>query len=267
MVRREEMQAESAGGNGLLLVGHGTREPRGVEEFFALAQLVAGRMPHWSVEPCFLEFAQPDIAAGFRALAARGVGRVVVAPVMLFAAGHVQHDIPEAVARAARDFPDITLSQAEHFGCQRELIELSQVRFEQALEGRTWVAPRETALVMVGRGSLDAGATADMLQFAALRGARAAVDVTRACFVAMAEPTLEVTLDTCAASRYRRIVVQPHLLFYGLLLDRIAQTVAGYAERHPRQEWLVAPHLGAHVGVAQAVEVRATAALAADVHP
>jgi sirohydrochlorin ferrochelatase len=46
-------------------------------------------------------------------------------------------------------------------------------------------------------------------------------------------------------------------LFYGLLLDRIAQIVAGYTQRYPRQEWVVAPHLGAHELVAQAIVHRA----------
>lgn len=259
MLLMEDSHGENHKSVGLLLVGHGTREPRGVEEFFALTKLVVGQMPQWSIEPCFLEFAEPSIAEAFRRLAARGVSRVVVAPVMLFSAGHVQRDIPEAVQRVASEHASIAVCEAAHFGCQQELVDLSQLRFEQAIAGRAPLWPADTALVMVGRGSHDPLATADMMQFAALRGAQSAVGETRACFVAMAEPRLEATLDALADSGYRRIVVQPHLLFYGLLLDRIAQIVAGYAERYPRQEWVVAPRLGAHELVAQAIAHRAAA--------
>jgi sirohydrochlorin cobaltochelatase len=258
----DEPHGENIEGLGLLLVGHGTREPRGVDEFLTLAASVARQLPQWSVAPSFLEFARPKIDEGFRALAARGVSRLVVAPVMLFSAGHVQHDIPEAVRRIACEHASIAVSEAAHFGCQEELVELSQLRFEQTIAGRAPLSPDETALVMGGRGSHDPLATADMLRFAELRGAQSAVSETRACFVALADPRLEATLDALAESRYRRIVVQPHLLFYGLLLDRIAQLVESYAQRYPRQEWVVAPHLGSHELVAQAI-VRRAAPLAA----
>lgn len=246
------------GPTGLLLVGHGTRDPRGVEEFLATVALVAERARQWSVEPCFLELAEPAIEGGFRALARRGVQRTVVAPVMLFSAGHVQQDIPRAVARAAAEHGGMRIAQAGHFGCQQELLQLAHLRCRQALEGRAAVPEDETVLVMVGRGSRDALATADMLQFAARHHASAGVAETRACFVAMAEPRLEPTLDALARAGYRRIVVQPHLLFHGLLLDRIAQQVARHADCYRRVEWIIAPHLGAHALVAEAIMRRAT---------
>src|SRR6476646_7331453 len=89
---------------GLLVVGHGSREAVGVEEFLATARLVAEAAHPAPVEACFLEFARPTIAEGFRALAARGVRRIVVAPALLFSAGHDLRDIPAAVASVAAEF-------------------------------------------------------------------------------------------------------------------------------------------------------------------
>ncbi len=87
---------------GLLLVGHGTREPAGVNEFLTVAKLVAERFPQGPVESSFLELATPTIGEGVARLAQQGVRRVVVAPVILFAAGHIRRDIPAAVRRPSR---------------------------------------------------------------------------------------------------------------------------------------------------------------------
>ena len=88
-------------GTGVLLVGHGSREPEGVTEFLDTARLVAQRAGQAVVEPCFLEFARPTIDEGYCRLIERGARRVVVVPALLFAAGHGRRDIPAAVAAVA----------------------------------------------------------------------------------------------------------------------------------------------------------------------
>src|SRR5262245_1199599 len=93
----------------LLLIGHGSRDAIGTAEFLATAELVRKAVAGTSVEPCFLEFAQPTIAEGFQSLAARGVGRIVAVPVLLFSAGHAKQDIPAALAAVAARFPQIAV--------------------------------------------------------------------------------------------------------------------------------------------------------------
>ena len=55
----------------------------------------------------------------------------------------------------------------------------------------------------------------------------------------------------------RRVVVQPHLLFGGVLFDRIAGVVAPFAARQPAVEWLIAEHLGDSELLAEAILERA----------
>jgi len=268
---------------GWLLVGHGTREAVGVAEFLQVASLTTEAAgPAIVVEPCFLEFAQPTIAEGLAALVRRGVRRVVVAPVLLFAAGHAKRDIPEAVAAAvaalsgleAGSRPEIEIVQSAHLGCHPALIALSRARGEV---GQSNISHAETAWVMVGRGSHDPQAIAEMHQFVEQRAAGLGYARVDVAFVAMAEPTLTSVLDALAQSanvvaaptdnttrpvKIRRVVVQPHLLFGGVLLDRIATVMREFAERRPDIEWVVAPHLGPDVRVAEAIVARAKAMLA-----
>jgi sirohydrochlorin cobaltochelatase len=243
--------------DGLLLVGHGSREALGVEEFLATARLAARMAPDLAVEPCFLEFAAPTIADGFRSLAARDVRRVTVVPVLLFSAGHAQRDIPAAVAAVAANCPAIAVEQSEHLGCHEALLAASQSRYDEALAGYPHMAAEETMLVMVGRGSHDLLATAEMLDFTRLRHHRTPVATARAAFIAMADPLLESVLDEVASSACQRVVIQPHLLFGGVLLDRMRELVERYAWRHPHVQWVTAAHLGPSELLVQAILDRA----------
>jgi sirohydrochlorin cobaltochelatase len=243
--------------SGLLLVGHGTREAAGMEEFLAAARRVARLAGALPVEPCFLEFAAPTIAAGFGRLVERGVDRVTVVPLLLFAAGHAKRDIPEAVARAAADYPWVTVEHVPHLGCHEAIVRLSNARYHEALRGRAAAPADASALVMVGRGNHDASATAEMHAFVAR--CRAALDarVVRTAFVAMAEPPLAEVLDEVSSLGVQRVVVVPHLLFGGVLVERIAAAVAQHAAQQPSIEWLVASHLGDSDLLARAVLARA----------
>ncbi|MBA4017860.1 MAG: sirohydrochlorin chelatase [Pirellula sp.] len=228
---------------GVLLVGHGTRDSAGVAEFLKLATLLQARLAPLPVRPGFLELAEPGIDAAVASLAGDGVQTLYTVPVLLFAAGHAKRDIPDAVAAAAARFGLSVAGQALHLGCRPELLALSRRRFDEAVAGRQFKLA-ETGHVMVGRGSTDDTATAEMREFSAHRAANGAAFQTLTAFAAMAEPRIEPTLELSAASGARHIVVQPHLLFAGELLDRVGSLTAEAARRHPDITWSITRHLG-----------------------
>jgi sirohydrochlorin ferrochelatase len=87
-----------------------------------------------------------------------------------------------------------------------------------------------------------------MHEFARLRTVQTPVGATEGAFLAMAQPAVSDVLPLLGAQNWRRIVVQPHLLFQGLLLEELAAAVRTMAARHPHQEWVVVPHLAAGIG-------------------
>lgn len=244
---------------GLLLIGHGTRDPEGTAEFERLATQVAPLLPGWAVQPCYLEFAQPDIAAGLAALVGQGVGRVAAMPLLLLAAGHAKRDIPELLTAAAAEYPDLHWRQTVHLGCHERLLELSAQRFRETLpqppHGATNlpIGADETLLLFVGRGSTDPEANAEFAQFCRLRWERTPTAWYELCFTALAQPSLERGLEMAARLPLAQVVVQPHLLFAGRLLDRVRAAVAEQRERCPGKRWLIAEPLGAAAKLAQAV--------------
>lgn len=251
-------------GDGLLLVGHGTRDASGVAQFLMLAREVAGFCPDVAVEPCFLELAQPSIADGVDRAVARGVRRLTVMPLLLFAAGHAKHDIPREVAAATGRHAGLEIRQAGHLGCHEAVLTLSERRFQEALVPLQHIADRDTLLLLVGRGSNDAEATREMTQFARLRGERQPVGRLDVCFLAMAKPSLETALGSIADLPFSRVVVQPHLLFSGELIARVKGSIAAAAaadqfrqegpnREWPNREWIVAGPLGGDAGLARAI--------------
>src|SRR4051812_1175045 len=98
--------------DGLLIVGHGTREPAGIEQFRCLLALVLERLSPRPVEAGFLEFAEPTIAEGIASLANMGAGRIKVVPLLLFAAGHVKEDIPRQIREATQRYPALQIELA-----------------------------------------------------------------------------------------------------------------------------------------------------------
>jgi sirohydrochlorin cobaltochelatase len=248
---------------GLLLVGHGTRDAAGLAEFACLARNVVELLPEFAVEPCFLELAEPDIPTAVNRLLDRGIGQVTVAPLLLFAAGHAKRDIPAAVtaaieARSGRR--ELIVNQLPPLACHPRIVELSTLRFQEALRNRSAVDQGETMLLFVARGSSYPEALAEMRRFASLRAEQTPVGRTEVCFAAIAEPDLPEGLRRAAASPFRRVVVQPHLLFTGQVLSQIERAVAKMAKLRPQREWIFTAHLGSSNLVATAVADLATAA-------
>lgn len=250
-------------GCGLVVVGHGTADPGGAAETRATAGLAAGLLPGVPVGIGFLEIASPSIETAVARLAGRGCRELVAAPLLLFAAGHARRDIPEALAAAAGR-AGLAVRQAEPLGCGAGIVALSARRRDEAIAGRPVVAPDRTALVMIGRGSSDPTAAEQLGGFAALSAAAGRVPVGRVSigFAAAARPGLDEALAAAAdpALGARRIVVQPHLLFRGHVLDQVRAALERWRTTRSDVEWVEVERLGADRAVAEALVAGAASA-------
>ena len=238
---------------GLLLVGHGTRSAAGTQQFLEVSAALAKMAPGTLVEPAFLELAEPDILTAVRTLHRRGARTIVAVPLLLAAADHVKQDIPAAVKAAASGIspPDLSLIFAEHLGTHTSVIELSRQRYREANANLSPVSPEVTCHLLVGRGTHDPAAIAEVQQFASLRADRTEAAQCRLAFLAMAQPGLAEELHLLASMPFRRVMVQPHLLFAGDLVSSIEKQVADLAGQPLQQEWLTAAVLADPAGKPQ----------------
>ena len=276
---------------GVLLVGHGTRDSLGLAEFAKVVHEVENQIRPVPVQSAFLELATPTISGGIKQLIERDVRHIVVSPLLLFAAGHAKQDIPAAMEAALQRHPGIEWRQADPLGCHPALLELSARRFAAAIAERPvdirhripspgdlrsakWLGrrpatargpatARRSRLILVGRGSHDLEAIQETTRYVKLLAERVGIDEPQVAFLAMAEPRLGQLLADAAESKCDVVIVQPHLLFYGELLEDLQRQVGDWSTREPDKQWILTEHLGAEPEVVAAVIERYQTAAAA----
>ena len=230
----------------LLIAGHGSRDAEGIQEFLGLARHFRALRPELPLEIAFLEFARPTIQEGLDRLVAGGADTVVVLPGVLMAAGHAKNDMASEVRLARQRHPHVTIHMGAALDIDPQLLQLCQARYQEALASRSAVAPRDTLLLLVGRGSGDPDANGNIAKVARFLQEGYPVGWSATAFSGIAAPLLEDALPVCERLGFRRIVVQPYFLFTGVLLKHIYEMVADRQRARPDLEFVPVPHLQAH---------------------
>jgi sirohydrochlorin ferrochelatase len=106
----------SSSGSAVLLVAHGSRDPRAEAVTVDLAGQVRSQLPGRIVRVAYLDFSRPTVGEALRSLAADDVREVVVVP-LLFAPGyHLRVDLPAAVAEVRAGLPSLDVVIAAALG-------------------------------------------------------------------------------------------------------------------------------------------------------
>ncbi|MEV4821156.1 CbiX/SirB N-terminal domain-containing protein [Micromonospora sp. NPDC049274] len=214
---------EAAGGAApVVLVAHGSRDPRAAEATRALARAVSAVRPGLSVWASWLDHTEPGPTDVLRMLAEAGHARAVVVPLLLTAAYHHRVDIPAAVAAATEAGPplavrvtdvlgpaDGTVAPALLAGLRRRLGEVDPGRFD--------------ALVLAAAGTRDARARGSVGRVADALGAEFGVPC-RVSYASAAPPTTGVAVTRLRAAGARRVAVSAYFLAPGLFHDAAADS-------------------------------------------
>jgi sirohydrochlorin cobaltochelatase len=94
---------------GIVLFGHGSRDPAWREPMDAVAARVRAQSPGALVKCAFLELQQPSLPLAVEALAAAGVREVTVLPMFLGVGKHAREDLPRLVDVVRARYPELTL--------------------------------------------------------------------------------------------------------------------------------------------------------------
>ena len=263
----------------LLLAAHGTRDEAGVAAFTALTERVgdlAGR-DGTRVAGGFIELSPPPLRQAVAALASASAApaNLVAVPLMLSAAGHAKGDIPAALARERTRHPGLRWTYARPLGPHPALIELLAARIAAASGfGPTPASPASAspvpaspapAVLVVGRGSTDPDANADVVKTTRLLWEGRDYPLAETAFVSLARPDVAEGLERCRLLGARQIVVARYFLFPGVLPDRVAAGAGEYAAAHPELDIRCADVLGDCDEIAALVYERYHEALSGDI--
>ena len=249
-------------GPALLVVGHGSRDPRGAREFHDLVGLVRRRSPSLTVEGGFIELSGPPISECVDRLAEKGARDVAAVPLMLLAAGHAKDDIPATLTREKTNHPGINFQYGRALGIRPELLELMDERVSAVVaEGEK----DDTAVLVVGRGSSDPDANSDLSKIARLFYEGRPYPAVESAYVSMTPPDVSTALDRCRRLGARRVVVFSYFLFTGVLEERIRLHAEAFADANSEVEVRYAGYFGPDPRVADLLVERYTEAIDGDI--
>ncbi|GEK03433.1 MULTISPECIES: sirohydrochlorin chelatase [unclassified Streptomyces] len=219
----------------LLIAGHGTRDEAGAEAFRDFVRELGRRHPELPVAGGFIELSPPPLGEAVAELVERGVRRFAAVPLMLVSAGHAKGDIPAALNREKERHPGISYTYGRPLGPHPALLDVLRRRLEEALAG-TSAERSDVTVLLVGRGSTDPDANAEVHKAARLLWEGRGYAGVETAFVSLAAPDVPGGLDRCARLGARRIVVLPYFLFTGILPDRVRRQTEEWAAAHPELE-------------------------------
>jgi len=264
---RETVSIGKKNGNGrekpaFLVVGHGSRDPRGAREFHELVGLVRERNPGLPVEGGFIELSRPPISECVNRLAQDGARNVAAVPLMLLAAGHAKDDIPATLVREGMDHPEMDFRYGRALGVRPELLELMDERISAVVPE---AEKPDTAVLVVGRGSSDPDANSDIAKITRLFYEGRPYPMVESAFISMTPPGVGEGLDRCRRLGATRIVVFSYFLFTGVLEERIRDRVEAFAAGHPDLEVRYAGYFGPDERVADLLVERYAEAVEGDI--
>lgn len=85
---------------GILLYGHGARNPEWAQPFHRIRDAIKARDPRALVEPGFLELMRPTFDEGVACLVEQGATSIIVVPIFMAAGSHVKKDLPRLAGDA-----------------------------------------------------------------------------------------------------------------------------------------------------------------------
>ncbi|MFE7777160.1 sirohydrochlorin chelatase [Streptomyces sp. NPDC057445] len=206
-------------GPALLVIAHGSRDPRHAATVHALVRQVRALSPGLRVSTAFLDFNAPSVPQVLERMANDGVRHVVALPLLLTRAFHAKSDIPSVLGEARARHPRLRITQAEVLGPSPLLLDAVERRLYEA--GLTPADKRSTGVVLASAGSSDPEAIAVIAENAReLR--HTGWCAVRPAFASASLPRTEDAVRALRAEGVRRVAVAPYVIAPGRLPDRIA---------------------------------------------
>jgi len=239
----------------LLLVAHGSADPRAGATTRALARAVAAVRPGIDVRASFLDHAGPRPGEVLGALARHGHRCAAVVPVLLTSAFHSRVDLPGVLTRAREGGLQLDASQADVLGPAAGTT--TPPLLLRALRRRLAEAGPDAAgadgIVLIAAGTRDAAARGAVDVVA--RDLRIELGVPcRAGFASGSAVTAAVAVDELRDLGCRRIAIASYFLARGRLYDAAVASARSRGALVPAAE-----PLGSAYDIARLVLERADA--------
>src|SRR5262249_38285888 len=158
----------------------------------------------------FIELAAPGVDEAIDDLVARGATEIVSVPLVLLAAGHLKNDGPAALARARSRHPGVRFHLARDLGIDPSVLDIAADRIRA---GAGDADPEKLGVALIGRGSSDPDACADLWKVSRLLADGRGLGRVEPGFVSVATPGVTETLERLRLLGAGTAVLAPFFLF------------------------------------------------------
>ncbi len=227
---------------GILLCGHGSRDPKAVKEFINVVEKIKSRIPYIPVVFGFLEFNRPIISAALDQLRDMGVERVIALPAMLFAAGHTKNDIPAVLNKYSAE-NGLPIQYGRELGLNSLMIGAAGARVKEQIDSNPKFPLAETLLVVAGRGSSDPDANSNVCKITRMLVEGFGFGWGETVFSGVTFPLVEPGLRHSLKLGFKRIILLPYFLFSGVLVNRVRDHAMRVSDENPDVQFLNASYL------------------------
>ena len=227
---------------GILLCGHGSRDPQAVKEFINVVNKIKSRIPDIPVELGFLEFNRPIISAALDQLRDLGVERVIALPAMLFAAGHTKNDIPAVLNKYSAD-NGLLIQFGRELGLDSLMIGAARAIIKETIDSNPIFPLHETLLVVAGRGSSDPDANSNVCKITRMLVEGFGFGWGETVFSGVTFPLVDPGLRHALKLGFKRVILLPYFLFSGVLVSRVREHSMRVANDNPDVKFLNASYL------------------------
>ena len=210
----------------VIFVGHGTRSSLGQSEFHETCRLVEQGIRRQrnilearatlNFQRSYLELAEPSLSATLRRTSVHQSECVIVAPLFLFEAGHMEHDIPHIIAESKLDYHS-SVQVLPAVGVDERFVQVTVERVREA----GYPDDKPEAVLLLGRGNRSGSAQAVFEEVGLLVRQQIQPSCLETGHLAGTGRGCKEVLGCMVAKGYPRLHVQPYLCFHGWLTRQI----------------------------------------------
>ncbi|MEI3609885.1 sirohydrochlorin chelatase [Pseudogracilibacillus sp. SO10305] len=228
----------------ILYVAHGTRSQAGVTEAKNFISYYMKHVPVPIQVMSFIDFVFPAVHEGIDLCVAKGAKNIAIVPLLLLEAGHAKNDLPKMIKEAKKKYPHITFTYSPPFGVHDYMVDAIIDRLQEHGPMK-----QDASILLIARGSSDVSILKDLQHIIEKLKAKIYVRKISVCYLAAQTPTLQVGLDQHITYGAKHIYVVPYLLFTGLLMQHIEETV----DVMQRENQAYDVHLCTQIGKSEAI--------------
>ena len=121
----------------LILIAHGSKDPRWRSPFERLEKALKADLGNESIFLSYMEFANPTLLEASSRAVRTGAKKITVLPLFMAGGSHVDQDIPPQVAAVRKEFPGVEVELLPPIGEHPKFVQLiCQVAIESAVQNQ-----------------------------------------------------------------------------------------------------------------------------------